>query len=159
MSNEVKKQDTSQTAEEKQQKLISDTVKTVMEAALPMVAAAYASGQPKPQASTRGKDYGPRCGICGQYVSGCNNEHEEVIVYPERYPEFGKYFRGYGLNGVWYLSNNENHKIPVPKASVVHVQQSIAAFEKNERETMIGRDTHHNSGSVHQPIQAQVGWR
>ena len=75
------------------------------------VASAMRAGQPAaPVYEGRGsRNYGPVCGVCDQYVSACNNEHESMSVYTVNYPEFGQFFQGVFINGKKYLSNDENH--------------------------------------------------
>lgn len=157
MSNEVKRPPEVDIA-----KLVADITKSVMDQALPAVASAFAANQPKPQAyvDPRGApNHGEVCGVCRQYVKACEGKHVDLCVYPSRYPEFGEFFQGCRINGVTYLSNDESHTVPVPANAAPYIQQMIEAFANNERETRIGRKKIHNSGNLHAPNPAQVGWR
>ena len=89
------------------------------------------------------------CHVCRQDAdTGCGGEHEEMVVFPTRYPEHGKFFRGVILNGVTYLSNNESHKVLVPARAVPTIQQIVIAYEDNEQATRIGRRAERHSGSI-----------
>lgn len=103
------------------------------------------------------------CGTCGQLNSACNNEHALMVVFPTRYPEFGKWFQGRRLNGVRYLSANQTHKIYVPKAAVGDIQKAIEGFEETERINLTGRKAEHDSGEIGPGSsgsrEAHVGWR
>ena len=156
MSNDTKKPETDIA------KLVADITKSIMNESLPAMAAAMAGNKPASQPvmdTGRGRTYGPVCTTCGQYVTGCNNEHENMAVYTVNYPEFGEFFQGVRLNGVNYLSNNENHPIPVPKAAATYITQIIKQFEHNERECRIGRQKTHNSGHIANPQAASAAWR
>lgn len=104
------------------------------------------------------------CHVCGQALkTGCMGEHEMAVVFPKRYPEHGDFFQGVILNGVKYLSNDDQHKIPVPKNAVATIEGFVQAFENNEQETRVGRKAERYSGRV-TPNGAQFvpqakGWR
>lgn len=104
------------------------------------------------------------CHQCGQALrTGCEGKHEEMVVYPTRYPEHGEFFQGARINGVTYLSNDENHKVLVPANAVGGIMQLVQGFENNEQETRIGRKAERHSGVVG-PSGARTtpqmkGWR
>lgn len=152
-----------------------------------VMAAAAAAGKAnaQPQLTAQGRPVynpGPVCPVCKQFVKACGGvakltgtqtqadkdkanlvNHVKMVVYPTRYPEFADWFRGRGLNGVWYLSNNASHAIWVPRAAAGDFQHAIETFETNERETRMGRTKLHNSGSVNSPKTVgelgTEGWR
>lgn len=90
----------------------------------------------------------PQCPLCQQYVSACEGKHVEMVVFPVKYPEFYQYFPGIKINGVQYLSRNENHRITVPECAASTISNAINAFEQNEKATVMGRSATHNSGSI-----------
>lgn len=95
-----------------------------------------------------------RCYLCQQdeRVCGAKEEnHVKMVVGPRRYPEFGKWFRGAGINGVWYRSDHPNHKIVVPKAAIGSILAQVEAFEEDERQTGQKRYAEHNSGGFADP--------
>lgn len=104
------------------------------------------------------------CHMCRQdAVTGCGGKHTEMVVYPTRYPEHGRFFRGVILNGVTYLSNNEGHKIVVPEPAANTIAQIVANYEDNEQATRIGRRAERHSGSIGQGgtgfTPANSAWR
>lgn len=139
---------------------LQSLVKSIAEEMLGVsVAAATAM---RPQAAPTGhqaRNFGPRCGTCGQYESACKGEHVDLCVYPVNYPEFGDFFQGVILNGVKYLSNGPGHVLKVPKCSESEIRCIIKGYEQNERECRVGRSKQHNSGSIHNPIPANAAWR
>lgn len=125
---------------------------------------------------------GPICPTCKQLQKACggvpkiegtatqlkkdaanNVNHVKMVVYPQRYPEFAEWFRGRGLNGVWYLSNGPGHQVWVPRSAAGDIQHAIETFETNERETRMGRTRQHNSGNLNSPNKVgdlgTEGWR
>lgn len=112
-----------------------------------------------------------RCYLCQQdeRVCGAKEEnHVKMVVGPRRYPEFGKWFRGAGINGVWYRSDHPNHKIVVPKAAIGSILAQVEAFEEDERATSNKRYAEHNSGGFAdpefgghktRPATERSGWR
>lgn len=138
------------------QKIIQDTALSV---AMAVKNAGPQQVTPAPSDGRRGLDYGPVCTICRQPEKGCHKEHVDMVVFPTRYPEFGDFFRGVILNGVVYLSSDENQAIPVPKDAATWIAGTIRNFEQNERETQHGRSKTHHSGHVARPKSAEVGWR
>lgn len=99
---------------------------------------------------------GPRCSECGQYEVCCGKKHRKVVVWPSD-PHFARFFQGYRLNGVTYLSNGPAHAITVPAEA--NIEYAVEMWTRNERETSQGRVAEHNSGSVHQFNPAIQGWR
>lgn len=166
---------------------IARVAQETAEKLLPVAMAAAAQGMtgllPKQNMSGRPRNAGPKCEVCLQLVTACGGiakiegerteakilaakekNHVKMCVYPERYPEFGDNFRGRGINGTWYLSNGPGHNIWVPRASAGDIQRTIEEYEKNERETRMGRSKMRHSGDVSNPkpvspMAAQEGYR
>ena len=108
------------------------------------------------------------CRICKQAGPGpkppCNDEHINMVVYPQKYPEFGKFFQGSIINGIRYLSDGRRSRVSVPKACEGQILKQVADFEENERVTMMGRSAQHNSGEMREvgassTKDAQAAWR
>jgi len=92
-----------------------------------------------------------RCYLCSQDERVCGGKeenHVKMVVGPRRYPEFGKWFRGAGINGIWYRSDGPNHKIVVPKAALGSIMAIIDAFELDERQTGGRRFGEHDHGQL-----------
>ena len=138
-----------------------ETTRAMMEEMLPaMIAATRATSAPTgPMRAMPPPSQG--CGECGQLLVACKGEHEKVIVFPRKFPEFAEWFPGAFINGVRYLSNHGNHEVLVPKDAVGGILHIVQTFEDNERETRLGRVKHHNSGNVHSPtkVTGAEGWR
>lgn len=125
------------TPEERMAKTIADGIATGM--------AAAAQIQANAAAAARGPALKPKmgCGICRQDISGCNNEHRLLAVYP-RSKKYGRFFQGVIINGVRYLSNHRGHKIWVPKdCNIEHVMEM---WENNEDDQSQGKEVEHDSG-------------
>lgn len=151
MSDEKKPQSTTQPSFS--QSTLEAAIKAVAEQMIPaaVVAAVAATKQgmaPQAAASPRPRGPGPRCHQCSQSLSACEGQHAKMVVYPQRYPEHGEFFQGAKINGVRYLSNNEQHEILVPAEAVATISNLVKAFEQNEQETRIGRKAERRSGSV-----------
>lgn len=143
-----------------------DMLRAMMEEMMPMMAAAMQMGmaanrQVDPRAERAAVASGPRCPECKQLQKACGGEHESIVVYPVKYPEFGQWFRGVGINGIWYRSDNAGQLVTVPKVAVGDILQTVINYEENERETRMGRSGGHNFGNVANPVAAppQAGWR
>lgn len=139
--------------------LVSRITKSIFNEGMPALAVALKGTQPQAPQGTPRRDPGALCPTCGQGENACKKEHVKLVVYPSRYPEFGEFFQGVIINGVRYLSNNQDHEIEVPACAATEMSNIIRTFETNERETRVGRSKTHHSGSVHTPTPAQVGWR
>lgn len=151
MSDEKKTQTSTQPGIDKS--TLEAAIKAVAEQIVPaaVVAAISASKQGQPQAASPSRPQPPnreRCSACGQAKSGCEGKHTMLVVYPQRYPEHGEFFQGAKINGVRYLSNNENHEILVPTLAVDTIRNLVRAFEQNEQEQRVGRKAERRSGSV-----------
>lgn len=108
-------------------------------------------GQHKPEAITAASETAARygkgeCSTCHQMRSACEDKHTQMIVYPQRYPEFAEYFPGVIINGQKYLSNNEGHSVTVPACSVGDILKIVRDFEEGERINQMGRKKRHHSG-------------
>lgn len=181
MANDKKSDDKMYTAAEFQS-AIQATAKAVAEELAPVMMAVAKGQQPQAQGPAPRRATGPTCSVCGQFQIACGgvpriegeitkakekaaNEanHELMVVYPTKYPEFGAWFQGRKINGVTYLSNNQGHKVWVPKDAVGDIQRAIESYEDNERETRMGRVREHNSGSINSPNKVADsgvgGWR
>lgn len=141
---------TKETDEEKQMRLIQGVVKAVMSETVPALMAMQA-GQSSAGSRSRPSRQLIQCRECKQAGPGkapCNGEHVSMVVYPARYPEFGKWFQGSFINGIRYLSNNRRERILIPAACEGQITKQIADFEENERVTRMGRTADHDSGSL-----------
>jgi len=159
---------------------MSDAIKAVAksvaeEMAPVMVAVTQRSGGPAPT----GKKFGSndRCFLCRQRKNACGGvpahnaadpkdvlrayaaNHELLVVFPQKYPEFGDFFQGRKINGVRYLSGNSKHRVWVPRAAVGDIMRAVQEYEENERQTRMGRRKEHNSGTSAAPAPATTGWR
>jgi hypothetical protein len=81
-----------------------------------------------------------KCHVCGQKKHACKDEHTEMVVWPERYPEFGRNFQGVTINCVTYSSSHPGHVISVPKHLADFILTEVQRYERTEREARIGRD-------------------
>lgn len=130
-----------------------------------VVAATMAAqaGNARPAQTVLAKQYSPECIDCKQSVSACKGKHVEMVVYPTRYPEFWKYFKGVKINGVEYVSHTAGQRITVPAALESTITNAIVQFEDNERTMLIGRNKQHSSGSIGRgsngAVQAVSAWR
>lgn len=120
-----------------------------MTAAVTAVQASQSMGMQQVQ-STRSQNQViiPQCHICQQLVTACKEKHVKMVVYPTRYPEFARWWPGYKLNGVRYISHSPNQKILVPEIAVSAISQAILAYEENERTVKIGRTAQRHGGSI-----------
>lgn len=139
-----------ETDEEKQMRLIQGVVKAVMSETVPALMAMQVG---QSSAGSRGRPVRQliQCRECKQAGPGkapCNGEHIKMVVYPQRYPEFGKWFQGSIINGIRYLSNNRREQILVPAACEGQIIKQITDYEENERVTRMGRTAEHDSGSL-----------
>lgn len=140
--------------------LIKATVKAVTEEMIPAMLAMQMTGGKAQDQSLHTKlavdqdlQYRrtSKCQVCGQRVSGCLGEHESIVVYPTRFMQYADYFQGVFINGERYLSNNADHRIPVPKNAVGDILHKIRVAEEEEATARNGRVKHHNSGDVSAP--------
>ena len=90
---------------------------SVTEGLLPGLIAAIRTPVQTAKNVVRARRENDKCSECQQLKSACQGEHMKMVCYPTRYTKTGDYFRGCGLNGVWYLPNNENHFITIPKSA------------------------------------------
>jgi hypothetical protein len=103
------------------------------------------------------------CIVCKQARSACKDKHTKMIVYPIKYPEYGPYFLGVKINGIKYLSYDENYAIDVPSVCVSTITNAVNAFEMNEKTIHVGRNKTHQSGSIGKHgtgfNKAEAAWR
>lgn len=104
-----------------------------------------------------------QCGKCFQNENACKGKHVKMVVYPERYPEFAKWWPGVVINGVRYISHTPNVKILVPEKQYSTIVNAIKTFEENERTVNISRSKTHVSGSIGRrgtgAVKAEMAWR
>ena len=148
--------------------LIAKAVKEALETAIPAAAAGIAKAQNQAQQELQtsiraSKPSGDKCNICRQMLpagkTAETHPHRKMVVYPSN-PRLAKWWQGIMLNGVYYSSNNSNHKITVP--ADVNFEYIIQEFEKNEEEQQQGRFANHDSGALGPggtPNKAEKGWR
>ncbi len=151
----------SETPEARDERLISATIRAVTTDLLPAMMAAMKQGTNTPQFAAAEAKIKRRelCQVCRQAVSGCGGVHSEMIVFPQKYPEFGKWFQGVTINGVRYLSDNATDYVTVPASCVSSISNMVRAYEENERVMRMGRTAEHNSGDSRAPKQPNQAWR
>lgn len=146
------------------EQLMPAIASAIMQANVPRVAGAVAvvPGQRAPLRTCY------LCGLNEKVCGGVEENHVKMVVGPQRYPEFGKWFRGAGINGVWFRSDHPKHKIIVPKAAIGSILAQVEAFEEDERQTNQRRSAEHNSGGFAdpefggtktRPATERSGWR
>ncbi len=148
-----------ETEEEKNTRVIRETVKAVVGELVPAMMAMQVGNQSSSGSRPANRPRFHQCGICKQ--SGppsvtnplgfpCRGEHVKMVVYPTKYPEFGKWFQGCIINGIRYLSSNRRERIDIPKECEGQIMKQVADYEENERVTAMGRTAEHNSGSMNE---------
>lgn len=165
-----------QTATQQQIVDISSAVsKATLEAILPSLLASLKQGQaPAPLQKKHKSLYSrPRCSECGWFLKDgeTTHEHEMVVVYPTRTPEFGDEFvyHGIKISGVKFCSEHENHAIPVPKGMKSTLLEAVQNWEQAEREMRNGKDKRRRgpsarvtpNGAQVNPVgpDAAIGWQ
>lgn len=156
--------DEKKTQDEKMLDLAGKMAEKIVEGLIPqLVATASILQKPAPgQAPQHSPATGnkPRCQVCGQHLSSCNNEHVEMIVLPVRRPEFAQWYQGYFINGVRYLSEHAGHKVSVPKSCANDISNGVRLWEDTEAHMRQGKVADHHSGSVDRPnLAAKDGVR
>lgn len=162
--------DKKETAAERDQRLITSVVKAMMGEMMPAFAAMTRS-----QSSVGAREGGrpvrrfKQCRTCRQAGPGdgppCNGEHSKMVVFPQKYPQFGKYFQGCIINGIRYLSSNRRELVEVPTACVSSIMKTINDFEENEWQTAMGRQGGEDLGSFNEGGRGNTyregtqGWR
>lgn len=87
----------------------------------------------------------------------CKGNHIYMVVYPQRYQHFAKFFQGVMINGVRYLSSNRRERILVPTEMEGTVLKIIEDWEDNEQATMSGsRVAEHDSGDIKEVGQSKT---
>lgn len=143
------------------------TIKQIVEQLIPSAIAAAVQAtkqsQAPVQAARPANVAAPRCGDCGQEKTACGGKHVQMVVFPLRYPQHAEYFMGVQINGVKYLSNDENHKVTVPEEAAGSIKSIVQAFEQNEQDMAVGRKAIRHSGTVSpygaSTSPAQQAWR
>ena len=142
--------------------IIRELMSELMPAMMAMAQAGAAANRVvDPRAERAAVAGGPKCSECRQLLRGCGGKHERIVIYPTKYPEFGAWFRGVGVNGIWYRSDNASQLVTVPAVAVGDILQTVLTYEENERETRMGRSGGHDFGNARAPQQVQPGsgWR
>lgn len=136
--------------EERMNRTVLATVKAVVGELVPAMMAmqnASSAGQRPARENRRWI----QCRVCkqaGPNKAPCNGEHIKMVVYPSKYPEFGKWFQGAIINGIRYLSDGRRDRIDIPAACEGQITKQVADYEENERVTVMGRSASHDSGSI-----------
>lgn len=156
--------------------MAADAAKAAVDAVMPAVASAVMQASVPRVAGNTAQVPGYRppkrnCYLCQQDERVCGGKeenHVKMVVYPQRFPEYGKWFRGAGINGVWYRSNGPGHKIVVPTAAVGSILNQVEGYERDERESERRRSGGNDLGKMAEPgtgestrlnQPAQTGWR
>lgn len=137
---------------------VSASVKALMAEALPGIMAAVIQANNAPTANEASALAAAQakiarreiCQVCKQAKVGCGGKHVKAIVYPMKYPEYGKWFQGCIINGIRYLSDNRNDYVTIPENCVGPIMKQVADYEENERATRNGRVAEHDSGGINQ---------
>jgi len=137
------------------EQLIAATAKALMNEMIPAMIALQGAGKSPAAAVASAPDLGT-CQACGQRLAGCKGEHEKMVVYPAKFPQYAEYFQGRFINGVRYLSNGPDHEITVPRSSVGDISYAIRVAEEEEVAARTKRTKQHNSGDVSNPHAANT---
>lgn len=79
----------------------------------------------------------------------CKGNHTYMVVYPQRFQHFAKFFQGVTVNGVRYISSNRRERILVPTEMEGTIMKIVTDWEDNEQATMSGaRQAEHDSGDI-----------
>jgi hypothetical protein len=113
--------------------LIAEAVREAIPAAALAISAVTAAKAPAPPPSKE------KCGLCGQSVTGCKNEHVQMVAYPKTPLTFPEHFMGVTINGVTYRSPNAGFKITVPKAIEENITSMIERWAEAETVNLQGR--------------------
>lgn len=98
-----------------------------------------------------------RCEVCLQREVACKGQHVKQVVFPID-PLSQQVFDGVTVNGVRYCSPNYSTPIDVPFPN--DIAGMVSAFERNERETRIGRKGQRKSESWRSGSSADIqNWR
>lgn len=136
-----------------QDERIAKAIGDALEKALPMAAAvaaqAVANAQQSQQQATamaRGAILnGEKCPECRQLKIACRGKHRRVCALPST-QRHARWFQGYMVNGVRYLSSYPGHLITIPED--LPIEHAIQEYERNEDEMLHGREAFHNSGTI-----------
>ncbi len=143
---------------------IEKIVGSVINGLLPGLVAAIRSPVQTAKNVVRARRETERCLDCQQLKVACQGKHTKMICFPTRYSETGDYFRGCGLNGIWYLSNNENHYVIIPAEAEADFARQIRTYEEREVSSKNSRKGSWDFGVIGQggkakmPNPAKVGW-
>jgi hypothetical protein len=156
--------------------IASAVSKSTLEAILPQLIASLKQGQaPAPAQKPRHKSIfsRPKCSECGWFLKDgeTSHEHESVVVYPTRMPEYGDEFAYHGIkiSGVKFCSDHENHAILVPKGLKSTLLEAVQNWEQAEKEMRNGKDKRRRgpsavvspSGARTNPVapDSAIGWQ
>lgn len=122
--------------ETREERLVRAAVKSAVEettvAMLAFHASQLAAQSTKAAPVSPAYPRGVKCSECHQQLAGCKNEHEAIVIYPTRYPQFADGFDGVYINEVRYCSNDATHKVVVPKSSVGEIMHRVISAEEEE---------------------------
>jgi hypothetical protein len=139
-----------QTRQDETAAIAAAVAQKTLEAVLPSLIAGLKAGQAPAPVQKRAGPSARRCDVCGfptkDGKSECD-EHEYVVAYPTKYPEWGDWFTGVIINGVKVLSNHESHQVPVPKGTGDTVRLMVQEWERSERIMRTGRERQNRRGS------------
>lgn len=130
---------------------IKATVEEVLPAA---IAAAKAVGAPVAAKTAPNPADTLRCPDCRQLSKACGGKHRQAVVYLHNAPDMMQYWRGVGVNGVWYRSNHPNHLITIPEG--VDAESQAHNWGRMEMENRLGRSRAWDQGNVESPRQVPV---
>lgn len=148
---------------------LRDAMRAMVQELLPATAALISNNQQPQQAQVlspaqmakRGTEVGlnsAECGTCRQKQTACKGTHRQVVVYPQRYPEFGNDFPGVTINGVKYRSSSPDEFISVPEVAAESILCDVERFVEGERRARHGTDhTKFNNTAAKRQAAEQLG--
>lgn len=154
---------------------MKETVREIIEGMMPAMVAAMRIGQqnapqqaPSPMAmqayqlaraqSERALG-AEKCHACNQKLHACQGKHVDMVVFPTRIPELAEAYPGVTINGVTYISADNQHIVTVPELAVDAIKTFTAAWEDGERVARLGVDkTVFNKNARNRQVAAQLGF-
>ena len=155
---------------------IKDMVKDIIEGMMPAMVAAMRIGQqnapqaaaPSPaamqafqiaRAQSERALGAEKCHACGQKLHACKGKHVDMVVFPTRIPELAGAYPGVTINGVTYISANNQHIVTVPEALVDSIKAFTSGWEDGERVARLGVDkTVFNNSARNRAVAQQLGF-
>jgi hypothetical protein len=139
-----------QTRQDETAAIAAAVAQKTLEAVLPSLIASLRAGQAPAPVQKRAGPSARRCDVCGFPTKDGKSEcaeHEAVVAYPTKYPEWGDWFTGIVINGVKVLSNHESHSVLVPKGTADTVRLMVQEWERSERLLRMERERNNRRGS------------